>query len=174
MQEYKPPPPSTPLDRGRRVCTYTCVLVCWVKPDPAHHAAAACSIQRRKICMQCEIFRLELFFFLATHPSCTRRWGATYCQQEASWHLPRNPPPLHKHSIITLCLILLLLKVSKPFYSKSAFSKLTIAFFPLPLLRLCSAATNRAPHTGRDSSTSRFLLSFSPPFIHLLGSMKSS
>lgn len=78
-----------------------------------------------------EIFAIFLFFFffVATHPSCTRRWGATYCQQEASWHLPRHFLLLHKHSIITLCLILLLLKVSEPFYSKSAFSTLTIAFF---------------------------------------------
>lgn len=128
------------------MCNYTCVFVCWVKPAPAHHAVAACSIQGRKTWKRREIFRLELlrwsargwwgfkifaffFFLVATHPSCTRRWGATYCQQEASWHLPCHFPPLHKHPIITLCLILLLLKVSKPFYSKSAFSTFTIAFF---------------------------------------------
>lgn len=87
------------------------------------------------------------FFLAATHPPCTHRWGATYCQQEASWHLPRHFLPLHKHSIITLCLVLLLLKVSRPFYSKSAFSTLTIAF---PFLYCVCAAWRQTVRRTRE------------------------
>lgn len=58
VQEREPPP--LPRQGKESVCAYTCVFVCWVKPAPAHHAVAACSIQGRKIWMRCEIFRLEL------------------------------------------------------------------------------------------------------------------